>query len=207
MEGASILHAQISGFWQRPANTRSIAPADSILRKAAMHAYRPVSAFDGFSLAPALSTPETVTYVNPRTRQAIVAFRGTKTLADVRTDGSLALGNLRHTPRFIRSQADLRHAITNLGTGYDVYTTGHSLGGSLAEEVTHPKVRSTVSFNPGRGIDSLVGYRSSTARSYVNRMDPVSYLGRYNASSNYYSSGYLTGAHSNAPRKWYNSGI
>jgi hypothetical protein len=207
MEGAGLLRQQVSGNWQRPMNTRPTAPSDNILREAAMHAYDPVSRFKGFSLVPGLSTAETVTYVNPNTRQAIVAFRGTKTLADVRTDGSLALGQLRSTARYSRAKSELSHAIASLGTRYDVYTTGHSLGGTLAEEVAHPAVKSTVSFNPGRGIDSVVGYRSSTARSYVNRMDPVSYLGRYNPRSSYYVSGYLGSAHRTAPTRWYNSGI
>lgn len=92
MEGASFLRAQTQGIWQRPMNSRSGAPADSILRAAAMGSYTQKERFRGYTLVPGLSTAETVTYVNPNTRQAIIAMRGTHTLSDVVTDGRLALG-------------------------------------------------------------------------------------------------------------------
>lgn len=191
--------------------------SDAKLRKFAFNAYtantkRP-SQVEGFSYVAGLSTPETAVYVNPVTRQATIAFRGSATRSDfLNSDVALATGKLGKSARFQRSAKEFRAAQAAL-KGYTLYTTGHSLGATLGEKIAEdgqhaPSVNRHVSFNPGYGpSDWLRKERAQPTTAYRNRMDLISYSGARKSTDMSYSSGYLLSAHRAVPKRWSNSGI
>lgn len=193
--------------YSRQSGDTALRPQDEVLRKIAMASYNPKPTVDRFSYVAGLSTPETAVYIDPYSKQAVVAFRGSKTVGDfVHTDAALAIGQLRNTTRYHRSGNDLLNAKQNL-KGYDIYTTGHSLGGKLGEHLSDViPTKGNVAFNPGKGLDDTVRKNYTHSRAYVNRMDPVSYLGRNSSSNRYYTRGYLSSAHRASPYTWFQDG-
>lgn len=181
------------------------------MRDLALAAYKPVNKLKGFTLVPGLSSKETAVYVNPNTKQAVVSFRGSVTPDDwVTTDRAVALGKLRTTDRYRRSVSEYTSAREAL-KGYNVYTTGHSLGGNIAEVISdaHPAT-GTVVFNPGRGIDHVVGRaRHHNSLAYINNMDYVSMYGQRNRTDIVYSDNMFkpVRAHTRAPYQYRNTGI
>lgn len=192
--------------------------SDAKLRKFAFNAYTQPNkrtSIDGFTYVAGLSTPETAVYVNPASRQATIAFRGSATRSDfMNTDVALATGKLRHSARFERTAADFSKAKSAL-KGYSLYTTGHSLGASLGEAIADSgghvtgNVNRHVSFNPGYGPSDWFARsnRDSNVSAYRNKMDLISYSGGKRASDMNYTSGYLLSAHRAVPKRWSNSGI
>lgn len=199
--------------YQRQDTDQEIRPDDRVMRDIALSAYHPTSQIDGFTLVPGLSTHETVTYVNPITRQAVVSFRGSTTREDwLVTDTALAVGKLQDTARFQRAKQDLDNAKSNL-KNYSIYLTGHSLGSRLGEDLSDtPGVKDHTGFNTGYGIADMIPeqykparYKHANSRSYINKRDYVSMSGRRNDNNVYYSQGYLASAHKANPRKWSNT--
>lgn len=192
--------------------------SDAKLRKFAFNAYTPnvsrPSLVDGFSYVAGLSSPETAVYINPATRQATIAFRGSATRSDfLKSDVALATGKLDKSARFQRTASEFRTAQSAL-KGYTLYTTGHSLGATLGEKIAHdgqhgPAVNRHVSFNPGYGPSDWYTQRTNFDRStaYRNRMDLISFAGAKKASDMSYRAGYLLSAHRAVPERWSNSGI
>lgn len=208
-----VLRQQIAGnYTQRPVGQDMLAPPDSVMRDIAFAAYDPPSKVKGYTLVPGLSTKETVVYINPASRQAVVAFRGSVTKDDwLVTDYALYKGHITDTARFERSKQQLAKVKTEL-RGFDVYTTGHSLGGKLSDVLTNDvRTKGNVSFNSGQGRADAIPewmkpsrYKTPKARSYINRRDIVSALGNRVPTNEYYSRGYLVGAHRASPTKWSN---
>jgi len=95
-------------------------------------------------------TPEVAVYRRPAGRGGhLVAFRGSTSYDDAKTDGHLALGRLKNTARWKRTRAHARDLKKVLG---DYSVTGHSLGGTLAQHVHDDvlgKKGKLVAFNPG----------------------------------------------------------
>lgn len=128
--------------------------ADSDLQSLSKAAYTNAQRVGAYNLVPALSTYETKVYVQPGTNTAVVAFKGTdpKRVVDLYTDIKLATGHLGDTARVSRSKktlADVKKALP----GYKIILTGHSLGGSLAREISNtPGVQRAVGFNTGYAL-------------------------------------------------------
>lgn len=192
-------------------------PSDAMLRSFAMKAYdkSPKSNVAGYSYVPELSTTETQVYVNPLSKQAIVSFRGSKTAHDwLKTDRQIAFGNIRDSSRYRRSYNQLDSALGTLH-GYKVYTTGHSLGGSIGEALSHDlRHEGHTSFNPGYGVRDVVpvslrakSNSASTFRSYRNSSDYISMLGASRATDINYRGGYLVSAHSRKPTRYQRTGL
>lgn len=190
--------------------------SDSELRDFAQAAYQQPAKLRGYSLVPALSTKETSVYVDPKTKQAIVASRGTASSSDWKSDVAIAGGFLGETARYKRSEREMRNAISNL-SGYNVSVTGHSLGASIAKEFAsnHPAYR-TVGFNTGYSVydaaASLPGLKrkrhqdGANYSEYLNNADLVSYgsFSSKRSDNRYrYSNGrYALGAHKARPTSW-----
>ena len=132
---------------------------------------------DGYDRS--LSTPEVAVYRRPADRGGhLVAFRGSTSYDDAKTDGHLALGRLRSTARYKRTAAHARELQKVLG---DYSVTGHSLGGTLAQHVhddvlnaSQRKRSKLVVFNPGATLLGPIPGRAG--RVYTTSGDVVSAL-------------------------------
>lgn len=214
--GRQVAAYRSGGQYMRTSADTPYTVSDSRLRQFAMNAYTPSAkrgtSHAGMTYVPGLSSAETAVYINPATRNAVIAFRGSATRADfLDTDVKLATGKLTRSARFQRTAHEYSTAVKALA-GYDVHTTGHSLGASLGEALstrsTVPVAKRHVSFNPGYGAGDVLSDRSaSNVTSYRNRMDLISYLGKKKAGDVSYRRGYLLSAHRGAPRSYVNNGL
>jgi hypothetical protein len=169
---------------------------DALYFYASKQAYKPpqdrLKQLHGYNYVSDMSNPEAAVYVNHDQKKVLIAFRGTVAWnwEDIKTDiFGIALGNTKNSARFQRSK-QLANKVYNVYRGYKVETTGHSLGGSLAQYVTQDTngAINSVVFNPGGGINEFK-FRKMCASSnpqrpawcdkttaHVNANDPVSML-------------------------------
>jgi len=126
----------------------------------------------GAGYRPELSDDETAVYT-PEGRKPIVAFRGSVNRGDAVTDGMLALGRLRNSNRWKRTQARVAK-IRETVPVFDV--AGHSLGGTLAGAVHDDDQRPgrLVAFNPGATLLGQIAGKDG--RVYTVDGDAVSAL-------------------------------
>lgn len=120
---------------------------------------------------------ELTAYKSEKNKKIYVAHRGTKGLRDVGADVALALGVQSMHPRFKRANAEVQRLV-NENPGYRIVSTGHSLGGSLAES-SGKDVGTVVTFNKGAGLGSVFSTRGKRQKDYVNVYDPVSLLSQF----------------------------
>lgn len=109
----------------------------------------------GVAWVPSLSDYEAKVFVVPGSKTAVIAYAGTRPtrMSDLWTDVRLASGHLGNTARVHRAEGVLAR-VSEAMPGYKIITTGHSLGGSLAKEVSSdPRVDRAVGFNTGYAID------------------------------------------------------
>jgi len=179
---------------------------DSELRRFAEAAYKPPSKLGEFTRVPALSSGETSVYVNPRTGTAVIALRGSNKAGDVVTDGYLAAGQLSSTPRYKRTVNEVQKASDAL-KGYKISVTGHSLGGSLVNELTarNPHLRG-VGFNSGYslpGVSQTRGNKNRDYAEYLNSNDIISsgsfFRKQQKTMRRYRNDRYFLGAHKARP--------
>ena len=107
----------------------------------------------------------------------IIAYRGTTDGRDLQTDLKLAMGNLKSTFRFKKDLDWTHNLIAGLKPNKVVFT-GHSLGGTIAIEMTDTFRGNTraVVFNAGQGIK--MGNRNHlNVKFYSVKGDLVSMLG------------------------------
>lgn len=131
-------------------------PSDFELQTIARAAYDHDPKVEGYTFVPSLSDYETKVFVRPGTDVVVVSFKGTDptNVDDIYTDIGLAAGHLSDSARTQRSRASLER-VREAMPGSRVIVTGHSLGGSLAREVSNdPMVKRAVGFNTGYEIAS-----------------------------------------------------
>tara|TARA_R110000772_G_scaffold243942_2_gene356908 strand:- start:19 stop:2259 length:2241 start_codon:yes stop_codon:yes gene_type:complete len=107
----------------------------------------------------------------------IIAYRGTSDGRDLQTDLKLAMGNLKSSFRF-KKDLDWTHNLMSGLKPNKVVFTGHSLGGTIAIEMTDTFRGNTraVVFNAGQGIK--MGNRNHlNVKFYTVKGDFVSMLG------------------------------
>jgi len=121
---------------------------------------------------------ETLAYKNEAGKKIYVSHRGTKGLnkSDLSADVAIALGLEKYHPRFKRAK-QLQQRLEKENPGYSFITTGHSLGGSLAQYTgKSKKVGKVVTFNKGSGLFEPYRQRASKQTDYIHAFDPVSYF-------------------------------
>lgn len=125
-------------------------------------------------------------FVNPGKKNVVVAYRGTKLadkskrFKDLVSDLSIMIGLQRFNRRFSQSQSRF-NSVYNKYPDYDIETTGHSLGGSLAEYINtnNPdKVTNSIAFSRGTGPMDLIYKKSNTVYDVSNSYDAISAFGR-----------------------------
>jgi len=180
--------------------------SDSELRGFAEAAYTRPAKLGDYSRVPALSSGETSVYVDPRTATAVITLRGSNKLGDIGTDAYLAAGQLSTTARYKRTVKEVQRASDAL-QGYKISVTGHSLGGSLANELTarNPHLRG-VGFNSGYALPGVSQTRGSHSRDYaeyLNSNDIISsgsfFRKQQKTMRRYRNDRYFLGAHKARP--------
>jgi len=139
----------------------------------------------GYEINSSLSDPETKVYYQPKTKDLLVSFRGTKNLLnDIPTDAALAFGQIRNTDRFKRSNDTYKKAKDY----YDESTThliGHSLGGGLASSIGRPEDK-IITYNKGHGLFDPATKNKTNETHYRTPTDLVSFLSVFDNENNKY---------------------
>lgn len=159
---------------------------DTLLAKLSHLAYRPdhtrsSGAPAGWKYVKELSTGDLATWIQPKTKSAVVAFRGTniKNPTDLLADA----GNITAHINLPNSRFSHCLAATELALGVlqekhyarnSIQVTGHSLGGGMALQVGSRLHLRGVAFNPG--VSSAKQDAASKVKVVQQRGDPVSGL-------------------------------
>ena len=150
LKGAGLvseLHKMISGNAKR---VSGIDKEDVDIQKIANQTYKKDRRVQvgSFNYVSNESDEEKALYKNDETKQIIIAFRGSKVMKDLKTDLKLALGGIRKTERYASSK-DYVDKIKTLYPDYTITLTGHSLGGTLAIQMSKDFGDKAVVFNAG----------------------------------------------------------
>jgi hypothetical protein len=135
-----------------------------------------------------VSTSEEVVFVHDQQRLVVVAYRGSVTGFDwLVSDVALAIGHRKYSPRFVFSQQRFQRGVVQKypqRVGWQWITTGHSLGGALAEFVANafPNTQA-YTFNQGSGIRDIHRVANPNVHQYFVEGDPLSNLGRNRTST------------------------
>lgn len=112
-------------------------------------------------------------------RNPTVVFRGSKNENDLMTDGLLATGLENYSTRF-RDSKQLIDKINKKYHNKPILTTGHSLGGSLAEYAGGDKI---ITFNKGVGIGGIGKQLKTNQTDVRTNNDIVSLLSKTQSGS------------------------
>jgi hypothetical protein len=134
----------------------------------------------GYQLDSDLSDRETSVFVNPETKQVMIAHRGTdlsdpKTfLKDLKSDGNILIGKTRRDKRFLEAEEKFNQVKGKYSPEeYQLNVTGHSLGGALAKHVNQRhegEIARDVNFS--RGSSPFPGWLGKkTAKPQDNQVD------------------------------------
>lgn len=148
----------------------------SILTKVLKASYdTKVRRIDSFEKDDALSGRRVSVFYNPKTKQAIVAHRGTYSLKDVYTDLKSIAGR-EDGKRFQHAQKIQKMAEDRFGAE-NVHTVGHSLGGRIAEKVGQNSSE-VITYNKLVTPSSALEYVPFNQTDIRSENDPVSILAK-----------------------------
>jgi hypothetical protein len=101
-----------------------------------------------YRIDPDFNTAEHFAVLHAPSNTVYSAFRGTSNLDDAGTDLALLTGNLTSSARFHRDLDRSRHLHEKFA-GHRIISTGHSLGGTIAETLSRHHGTKSIAFNPG----------------------------------------------------------
>lgn len=129
----------------------------------------------GYTYDPELSTMQSKVFIN-KEGQPIITQRGSKRLSDWLIEDPAALVGYTNTSR-VKEAKQLAKA-TKEKYGVDATSTGHSLGGYLAEKGA-TKGSDVYTYNKAAGIPSMFSTIPKTQHDYRTPLDIPSFLGQY----------------------------
>lgn len=132
-----------------------------------------------FTYANGLSDKNRAVYINPYTSRAIYSVRGTNPTnwSDLGADWHILSGTESSSNRFNHTLKHFDKVRSNLA-GYDMYTTGHSLGASQASYINRRRpgaVKRVYGFSSGSGLRDLSRRNRSNETHYTNYYDPITW--------------------------------
>ena len=134
----------------------------------------------GYKVVEDLTDPEYVTAINEEQQKIVVAFRGTDStltnitddIADIEIAAGLAeTPILSYVPSRFRTGENVYKQVKEQYPNYEIYLTGHSLGGTVARYIGDRYSEKAVVFSAGATpleplIEKKLGTKSSTAKFY-----------------------------------------
>ena len=129
---------------------------------------------DGYQIDKKLSGNRAQVYFNDENKKAVIVHRGTQGPQDFITDGLLSIGV--KTNRFTHAEKIQNKAIDKYGKE-NLLTMGHSLGGSLAEDVS--KKGPTITLNKPVLLQDIGKNIGNNQTDIKTSNDPVSFLRQY----------------------------
>ena len=153
-------------------------PPENDLNKLSQAVYKGRNDIPGYQLLEA--TPTIGIYKQIASNTIVIAVRGSADLQDWKTNAQLPFNNLVNTSRYKTDKEFVMNAIQKYGQGNDVYITGHSLGGMVAEQLKRDfdQIKSGITFNPAFESQDLFNREESTVKRRYTKEDPLGILGR-----------------------------
>lgn len=154
-----------------------------------------------FQLLPEYNDDEFFSVYNPQDGYVYNVHRGSATLHDFGvTDVELALGRFEQTKRYKNSFAKSAYMKERYGNVHRMKELGHSLGGTLADEIGFRLHHESAAFNPGTSPFWKPAKKDrSINKVYRTHVDPVSGYDNVNAptkvkrSKNYFGRTHILG--------------
>lgn len=112
----------------------------------------------GYTIDDELSSKNYTVFHNPETSNTVLAFRGTKEIADAPVDGLVLLNMGSHSQRYKNAGSVARKVVSKYGLS-NSSSTGHSLGGALSIHANRETGIKSTAFNP---LSSLGGKVTGT---------------------------------------------
>jgi dienelactone hydrolase len=153
-------------------------PPENDLNLLSQAVYKGRNDIPGYQLLEAI--PTIGIYKQIASNTIVIAVRGSADLQDWKTNAQLPFNNLVNTSRYKTDKEFVMNAIQKYGDGNDVYITGHSLGGQVAEQLKRDfeQIKSGVTFNPAFESKDLLNLEESTVKRRYTAEDPLGILGR-----------------------------
>ena len=130
-----------------------------------------------FQLDKEFSNEEVSTFVNLKTREVVVAYRGTSNIKDVGTDLMVLTSTERLSFR-VRSSLKLMEQVLRKYTNFKVKSTGHSLGSLLSRIVSNSFGLESHNYNPAESIHGSFIKQNEMTFNYRTHYDAVSILAK-----------------------------
>jgi len=152
---------------------------DKVFLDVSTQAYErnPASSVDGFRLLRATTTANA--YINDGQKVIIIGVRGTevKDPGDLKADASLPFNQLKSIGRYKKDAEFVKRVLAQF-PGYQVFLTGHSLGGAIDNQLKRdfPQLKDAVEFNPAFQSKDLV-FQQPGIKRYYTSTDPMYRLG------------------------------
>ena len=158
---------------------RGDEPPENELNKLSQAVYSDKNDVTGYQLLE--SIPTIGIYKKIADNTIVIVVRGSADLQDWITNAQLPFNNLVNTARYRTDKQYVMNAIQKYGEGNDIYITGHSLGGVVAEQLKRDfeQIRSGKTFNPAFQTQDLFNRNDSTVKRKYTYDDPLGVLGRY----------------------------
>jgi len=128
----------------------------------------------GWELDKQNSKVDSKVFVNQLQKVVVIAFRGTVNLKDVKDDISIITSSEHKNKRWKKGR-NLVERMNEKYKGYKIYTTGHSLGSSVAEFATRHTGNETVGFSRGN-LKIGQKIKNPNYKDVFNKFDPISTL-------------------------------
>jgi hypothetical protein len=157
---------------------RGDEPPESDLNRLAQAVYKGRNDVNGYDLLEAIPTISVYKKIADNT--VVIAVRGSADLQDWQTNAQLPINNLVNTTRYQTDKEFVMNALQKYGKGNDVYITGHSLGGMVAEQLKRDfeQIKSGITFNPAFESKDLLNREESTVKRRYTAEDPLGIVGR-----------------------------